>query len=84
MSTKNTHIEKPEKFNERGLAVIECPEKIPCDPCVTSCKFGAVTKEKITSLPKVDYSKCTGCTTCVSACPGLAIFVISVWEIKHM
>jgi Fe-S-cluster-containing hydrogenase component 2 len=75
---KDTHIERPEKFNERGLAVIECPEKIPCNPCVTSCKFGAVTKEKITSLPKVDYSKCTGCTTCVSACPGLAIFVISV------
>ena len=32
--------------------------------------------EDINALPRVDHSKCNGCTICVSRCPGLAIFVI--------
>ncbi|MDY6986339.1 MAG: 4Fe-4S binding protein [Candidatus Thermoplasmatota archaeon] len=56
--------------------VIECYENIPCNPCVTSCPFGAISKQTITSVPEVDESKCTGCTICVSRCPGLAMFVI--------
>lgn len=59
-----------------GKVVIECPEGIPCNPCVTSCPFGAISKKTITSTPEVDASECTGCTICVSRCPGLAIFVI--------
>jgi Fe-S-cluster-containing hydrogenase component 2 len=59
-----------------GKVVVECPEGIPCDPCATSCPFGAISKKTITSLPEIEESKCTGCTICVSTCPGLAIFVI--------
>lgn len=62
---------------ERPYVVIECPEKIPCDPCVDACPQGAITMEgSIIELPEVDYEKCTGCLLCIPKCPGLAIFVI--------
>jgi Fe-S-cluster-containing hydrogenase component 2 len=32
----------------------------------------------INDLPEVDWGKCNGCALCVSACPGLAIFVIDL------
>ena len=59
--------------------VIECPKRIPCNPCYTSCPTGAVLPfEDINDTPKIDYSKCTGCGICVSRCPGLACFVIDM------
>lgn len=57
-------------------AIIECFENIPCNPCSTSCLFGAITiGEDINNLPRVDFDKCTGCGVCVYSCPGLAIMV---------
>jgi Fe-S-cluster-containing hydrogenase component 2 len=62
---------------EKGpVVIIECDEDIPCDPCVESCKKGAIIKESLTTVPIVDYEKCTGCALCVASCPGLAIFVV--------
>ena len=62
-----------------GYVVIECPKRIPCNPCYTSCPTGAVLPfEDINDTPKIDYSKCTGCGICVSRCPGLACFVIDM------
>ncbi len=59
--------------------MIECPQPIPCDPCHTSCPTGAVLPfEDINDLPRVDYSKCTGCAMCVAKCPGLACFVVDL------
>jgi len=59
------------------VVIIECFQKIPCDPCAASCKFGAIKPFKdINDLPKIDFDKCTGCGICISACPGLAIFVL--------
>lgn len=59
------------------VVIIECFQKIPCDPCAVSCKFGAIKPfEDINDLPQVDFDKCTGCGICISSCPGLAIFVI--------
>ena len=59
------------------VVIIECFQKIPCDPCAVSCKFGAIKPFKdINDLPQVDFDKCTGCGICISSCPGLAIFVI--------
>ncbi|MCL1994483.1 MAG: 4Fe-4S binding protein [Spirochaetes bacterium] len=59
------------------VAVIECFQEIPCNPCVDACKAGAITKAAgINDLPKLDFDKCNGCGLCITQCPGLAIFVV--------
>ncbi len=40
---------------------------ITCGKCAKSCPHGAITM--VDNLPHIDYSKCTGCLTCVAACP---------------
>lgn len=57
--------------------VMECYEEIPCDPCVTSCKFEAVDMPALNNCPSVLYDKCTGCGNCVARCPGLSCIVIN-------
>lgn len=62
----------------KKLAVIECVERIPCNPCEEVCPFDAIKIDKpITNLPSLDIEKCRGCGQCISACPGLAIFMIN-------
>lgn len=62
-----------------GYVIIECPQRIPCNPCATSCPTGAVVPFKdINDVPTIDYSKCTGCGLCVAKCPGLACFVVDL------
>lgn len=62
-----------------GLVLIECPQRIPCNPCHTSCPTMAIRPfADINDMPTVDHSKCTGCTMCVAACPGLACFVVDL------
>lgn len=64
---------------KNGLVVIECPQRIPCNPCATGCPAGAVLPfADINDVPRVDYAKCTGCALCVAKCPGLACFVIDL------
>lgn len=59
------------------VAVAECFKSIPCNPCYTACRFGAMKElNDINDLPCVDFEKCTGCGLCVSHCPGLAIFIV--------
>lgn len=66
-----------ERRRSRPYVVIECPEKIPCNPCVDACSQGAITIDRsIIEIPEVDYEKCTGCLLCIPKCPGLAIFVV--------
>ena len=60
-------------------AIIECYQEIPCNPCSTSCPVKAITiGEDINQIPKIDYTKCTGCGICVYSCPGLAIMVAKI------
>ena len=40
---------------------------IACGLCAKSCPHGAITMQD--NLPVFDYSKCTGCLTCVAKCP---------------
>lgn len=65
---------------ERGaVAVIECAQEIPCNPCEEVCPNGAIrVNEPITNLPELIEEKCTGCGLCIPACPGLAIFVVDM------
>ncbi|KAF0091935.1 MAG: BFD (2Fe-2S)-binding domain-containing protein [Fusobacteria bacterium] len=58
----------------RYIARINCLQPIPCNPCETSCPFGAIyIGEDITNRPILDLEKCKGCGICVAACPGIAI-----------
>ncbi len=47
---------------------------IACGLCVKTCKYGAITMEN--NLPKIDYSKCTGCLECVGKCPTKVIKIL--------
>ena len=72
-------IPDKERLAKGPVVIIECFQKIPCDPCAISCKLGAIKPFKdINDLPQVDFDKCTGCGICISSCPGLAIFVIDI------
>lgn len=60
-------------------AVIECYEEIPCNPCVEVCPHGAIRIEgEITGLPVLIAEKCDGCSLCLPACPGMAIFLVDL------
>lgn len=58
------------------IAIIECVEDIPCDPCVTACPQGALTMDSLIDIPELIPEKCSGCGLCIAECPGLAIFVV--------
>jgi len=68
-----------EKDFEKGLiAVIECDEDIPCNPCESICpNFAIRVGDPITNLPALDFSKCSGCLKCLGICPGLCIFAVN-------
>ena len=66
-----------ERLAKGPVAIVECFQKIPCDPCYSACKRGGfLTFEDINDLPRMNYDNCNGCGICIGACPGLAIFVI--------
>lgn len=69
---------------KKGVAVIECIQKIPCNPCVRSCPVSAISMKDINSLPEIDYDKCIGCAKCVGVCPGLAIFLVKIVDNKAL
>ncbi|KXB05379.1 hypothetical protein AKJ50_01110 [candidate division MSBL1 archaeon SCGC-AAA382A13] len=65
-----------ERLEQGPVAVVECVEDIPCDPCVEACPVDAIEKKTLTSAPEIRFEDCTGCGKCITSCPGLAIFVI--------
>jgi len=75
---KNSPGFPSEKRLKKGpVAVIECVQEIPCDPCEKACPFGAIKVGKpITNLPVLYEDKCVGCGRCIPFCPGLAIFLV--------
>jgi len=60
-----------------AVAVLECLEDIPCNPCESICKFDAITVgDDITTPPRLTEDNCVGCRSCVPICPGQAIFIV--------
>jgi len=67
----------PGRLKQGPVAVIECFQQIPCNPCAEACPRGAITMPiSISERPLFDETKCNGCGLCVTRCPGLAIFVV--------
>lgn len=67
-----------ERYEQGAVAVIECVQEIPCNPCEAACAFGAIAiGDPITTLPTLNEGKCTGCGLCAAKCPGLAIFIVN-------
>jgi len=66
-----------ERYEKGPVAVIECIQPIPCNPCEAACRFGAIqVGTPIINLPKLNEEKCVGCGVCIAHCSGLAIFVV--------
>ena len=63
---------------KKGVAILECIQEIPCNPCVDCCPVDAISMKDINAPPVVDYDKCISCGKCVGICPGLAIFVVKI------
>jgi len=62
------------RMQEKGFVQIDCIYGFACNPCAFACKYGAITKSSTSTVPNIDFDKCTGCMDCVYQCPGLAIF----------
>ena len=77
LTVKN--LQKPSKEHLcKGVAILECVQEIPCNPCVDSCPVHAISMKDVNAPPVNDFDRCIGCTKCVGVCPGLAIFVVKV------
>jgi Fe-S-cluster-containing hydrogenase component 2/bacterioferritin-associated ferredoxin len=66
-----------EKAAAGAVAVVDCREEIPCNPCEKACRKGAiVVGEDICRPPRYEPDLCDGCGRCVSLCPGMAVFLL--------
>lgn len=79
-------VPSEERMLQGPVAVIECGQQIPCNPCETNCHVGAVglLGDCLTGLPSLNEDECTGCGQCVAKCPGQAIFVVDLTFDKGM
>ncbi|NLF28500.1 MAG: (2Fe-2S)-binding protein [Clostridiales bacterium] len=71
-------VPSDERFAKGPVAVVECVQPIPCNPCEGACRLGAIkVGEPITNLPELADEICSGCGLCIAQCSGLAIFVVN-------
>ena len=71
-------VPSKERLWKGPVAVVECNQEIPCNPCQAACPREAIRVDELTSVPVLDEEKCNGCGSCVAPCPGLAIFVVDM------
>lgn len=70
-------VPSAERRKQGPVAVFECIQEIPCNPCEQACDKDAVrVGSKITDRPELNAENCSGCGKCVSACPGQAVFIV--------
>lgn len=75
---KSIKYPSEERMAKGPVAIAECVQEIPCNPCEGACRFGAINiGEPIINLPCIDEDKCTGCGVCIAQCSGMAIFVVN-------
>lgn len=77
-----TVLPPEETIKEKRVAIIECVEEIPCNPCAVVCRLDAIEKEGLCDVAKINWEKCSGCTLCVAVCPGLSIFLQNIKDGK--
>jgi Fe-S-cluster-containing hydrogenase component 2 len=65
-----------ERLAKGPVAVFECLQQIPCNPCAEACPRKAITVEHMNDCPSLNEELCNGCGVCMSKCPGLSIFVV--------
>lgn len=70
------NIPPEERMRKGPVAMTECVQEIPCNPCAEVCPTKAISMENINNRPRIDFDKCIGCTMCMQVCPGLAIFML--------
>jgi glycine/D-amino acid oxidase-like deaminating enzyme/Fe-S-cluster-containing hydrogenase component 2 len=63
-----------ERQHLKPFVVADCLYGFACNPCTFACPSGAISKVSTGSVPEINYEECTGCMTCITKCPGLAIF----------
>lgn len=68
-----------DRIRQSRVAVAECYQRIPCNPCEQACpKKAIVVGRDINDTPVLDPGRCTGCGLCLSRCPGLALFLVKL------
>jgi Fe-S-cluster-containing hydrogenase component 2 len=67
---------KEDRLKKGPIAVLECAQEIPCNPCETACGKNFIEiGEDIIKMPVLD-ELCSGCGLCLPKCPGLSIFIL--------
>jgi len=71
----------PAEKSGRYKLLVECPQEIPCDPCASACSTGAISLEReLCSRPRVREELCSGCLSCLEACPVSCIYLMEEVE----
>jgi len=57
---------------------------LQCDdaPCLNSCPVDAITRENSSGIIVIDEQACTGCESCIEACPFDCVFMADEKAIK--
>jgi sarcosine oxidase, subunit alpha len=71
-------VPRPSPPEAELYPVLRCTQEIPCNPCVTACRQGAIRLDgdPVRGLPVFTGDRCTGCAKCIAVCPGLAITLV--------